>query len=81
MILPDKIDFRIDTIGQLCPMPIILTSKKMKEMSPGDVLEVISDDAGIKKDMPAWCNTTKNEYIGLVEENMVYKVYVRKKKD
>ncbi|MCC7202602.1 MAG: sulfurtransferase TusA family protein [Nitrospirae bacterium] len=62
-------------------MPIILTSKKIKEMSPGDVLEVISDDAGIKKDMPAWCNTTRNEYIGLVEENMVYKVYVRKKKD
>lgn len=81
MILPDKIDFRINTIGQLCPMPIILTSKKIKEMSPGDVLEVISDDAGIKKDMPAWCNTTRNEYIGLVEENMVYKVYVRKKKD
>ncbi len=80
MNVPEKVDFKINALGQLCPMPIILTSKKMKEMSPGDVLEVISDDAGIKKDMPAWCNSTKNEYIGLVEEDTVYRVYVRKKK-
>ena len=80
MDVPEKIDYRIETLGPLCPIPIILTSKKMKEMSPGEVLEVISDDAGIKKDMPAWCNTTKNEFIGHVEDNMVFKVYVRKKK-
>jgi len=40
---------------------------------------VLSDDAGIKKDMPAWCNSTKNEYIGLLEENGIYKAYVRKR--
>ena len=79
MEIPAKIDVTINTVGQLCPMPIILTSKKMKEMKSGEILEVLSDDAGIKKDMPAWCNSTKNEYIGLIEENSTYKVYVRKK--
>lgn len=75
---PSKIDITLNTVGQLCPMPIIMTSKKMKEMRSGDVLEVLSDDAGIKKDMPAWCSSTRNEYIGLVEEGNVFKVYVRK---
>ncbi|MBI5755804.1 MAG: sulfurtransferase TusA family protein [Nitrospirae bacterium] len=79
MGIPAKIDSTINALGQLCPMPIILTSKKMKEMKSGEVLEVLSDDAGIKKDMPAWCNSTKNEYIGIVEDTTVYKVYVRKK--
>ncbi|MBI5192021.1 MAG: sulfurtransferase TusA family protein [Nitrospirae bacterium] len=78
MGVPSKIDVTLNTVGQLCPMPIILTSKKMKEMQSGDVLEVLSDDAGIKKDMPAWCSSTRNEYIGLVEEGNVFKVYVRK---
>lgn len=79
MGLPAKIDISLNTVGQLCPMPIIMTSKKMKEMQSGDVLEVLSNDAGIKKDMPAWCSSTKNEYIGLTEEEGVFKVYVRKK--
>lgn len=78
MGVPSKIDVTLNTVGQLCPMPIIMTSKKMKELHSGDVLEVLSNDAGIIKDMPAWCSSTKNEYIGLVEEGDVFKVYVRK---
>jgi len=46
-----------------------LTSKKIKELVPGQVLEVASDDEGIKKDMPAWCETTSHEWVGLEEEN------------
>jgi TusA-related sulfurtransferase len=63
-------------------MPIILTSKKIKELVPGQVLEVISDDEGIKKDMPAWCETTGHHMVGMEEENgtdkKIYKAYVKK---
>lgn len=31
-----------------------LTAKKIKELAAGQVVEVVSDDEGIKKDMPAW---------------------------
>ena len=75
-------DFKLDTLGYFCPMPIIMTSKKIKELTPGQVLEVASDDEGIKKDMPAWCETTGHEWVGLEEadENSVhvYKAYVKK---
>ena len=47
MGVPSKIDVTLNTVGQLCPMPIIMTSKKMKELHSGDVLEVLSNDAGI----------------------------------
>jgi tRNA 2-thiouridine synthesizing protein A len=48
----------------------------------GQILEVVSDDEGIKKDMPAWCETTGHEYLGLEEQvnggSIHYKAYVKK---
>ena len=74
-----KPDFVIDAVGLACPMPIFKTSNKIKEMSPGQVLEVQADDDGIEKDMPAWCQMTGNEYLGLTKENGEYRVFLRKK--
>lgn len=71
-------DQTLDTLGLFCPIPVILTSKKIKEMRPGEVLEVLSDDAGIKKDMPTWCKNSGNRFIDLLEEGTVFKCYVQK---
>lgn len=73
-----KADDTLDCIGLYCPMPIYNTAKKLKELKPGQVLEVLADDEGIKEDMPAWCRTTGNELVGLEEEEGQYKAYVRK---
>jgi tRNA 2-thiouridine synthesizing protein A len=75
-----KADATLDCIGLYCPMPIYNTAKKIKELKPGQVLEVLADDEGIKEDMPAWCRTTGNELLGIEEENGEYKAYVRKAK-
>lgn len=71
-------DVALDCVGLNCPMPIVKTSQKMKELSSGQVLEISADDEGIKEDMPAWCNTTGNEFLGIEEEGDVIKVYVKK---
>lgn len=80
----NEADVKLDTLGYFCPMPIIMTSKKIKSLQIGQVLEVASDDEGIKKDMPAWCETTGHEMLGLEEEDVdskkVYKAYVKKTK-
>lgn len=74
-----KSDITLDTKGMLCPMPIVKTNQKMKELKPGQVLEVLSTDMGIKEDMPKWCQATGNEFLGIEEEGGVYRAYVRKK--
>jgi tRNA 2-thiouridine synthesizing protein A len=71
----------LDCFGLLCPMPIIQTAKKIKELEKGQVLAVLSTDEGIKEDMPAWCRQTGQEYLGMEEDNEVYKVYIKKVKD
>ena len=76
-----KADMTLDCFGLLCPMPIIQTAKKIKELKVGQVLEVLSTDEGIKTDMPAWCKTTGQEYLGVEEKEGEYKAYVKKIKD
>jgi len=62
-------------------MPIIKTAEKIKQLKPGEVLEVVADDKGIKLDMPAWCETTGHEFLGVDEEGNEIKVYVKKTRE
>ena len=76
-----KADQTLDCIGLYCPMPIVKTSQKIKDLKTGDVLEVLSDDIGIKLDMPAWCDSTGHECLGIEENGGEIKVYVKKTHD
>jgi tRNA 2-thiouridine synthesizing protein A len=71
----------LDCVGLYCPMPIVKTSQQIKKMKVGDILEVIADDKGIKQDMPAWCEATGNECLGMEEQGEEIKVYVKKIKE
>ena len=71
-------DETLDCVGLYCPMPIVKTAQKIKQIKEGEVLEVVADDKGIKQDMPAWCRTTGHEFLGLEEEDGEIKVYVKK---
>ncbi len=73
-----KFDFELDTLGMQCPVPIVKTAKKMKELTPGQVLRIISDDDGFKADIVAWCESTGNEFLGLEEESGKIIGYVKK---
>jgi tRNA 2-thiouridine synthesizing protein A len=57
----------LDTYGRLCPVPIIMTAKRVKSMAAGEVLAVLSDDRGILEDMPLWCRASRNELIAIEE--------------
>lgn len=71
-------DETLDVLGLYCPAPILHTGRKLGEMQSGQVLEVLSDDEGIKADMPAWCDSTGNEFLGIEDEGNVIRVYVKK---
>jgi len=72
-------DDELDTFGMCCPMPIYATSKKMKELAPGQVLRILSDDKGFLKDLPAWCEQTGNPCLAVAEEEPgEYVGYVRR---
>ncbi|MDP3947896.1 MAG: sulfurtransferase TusA family protein, partial [bacterium] len=58
-----KADSVLEVVGLFCPLPILLTTERMKELSPGMILEVVSDDPEIMEDMPSWCKITGNQFL------------------
>ncbi len=74
-----KADAALDCTGLYCPMPIIETANKIRELEIGQVLEIVADDKGIRTDMPAWCESTGNEFLGIEQADGEYRVYVRKR--
>ena len=54
------------------------TARKMKVLKPGQVLEVLADDEGIKQDMPNWCKQTGHECLGVEDDHGTFHAYVKK---
>ena len=75
---PIEADQTLDTTGLFCPIPVVKTSEKIREMPVGAVLEVVSDDGGIEADLPAWCQGYGHEFLGSFHENGRWRLYVKK---
>ena len=58
----------LDYSGLKCPMPVLKTKKELKNLASGQVIEVISDDVGAKKDIPALLSKIGDELVELKEE-------------
>ncbi len=77
-IKPDVVH---DVTGTYCPVPIAETAKQIKQMNIGEVLELIADDPGVVEDIPAWCKSTGQEFLGMYEEDGEYHLFVKKVKE
>jgi len=55
--------FELDARRMFCPMPVIRTQDKIKELNIGDTLEVVSTDPGALNDIPAWCRINGHKVI------------------
>ncbi len=68
----------LDTKGLKCPLPVLKARRAMKELAPGDVLEVLATDPGAVKDFAAFCATTGDALMESREEGGVYVFHIRK---
>ncbi|MBT7942011.1 MAG: sulfurtransferase TusA family protein [Alphaproteobacteria bacterium] len=68
----------LDTKGMNCPLPILKAKKALKDLSAGDVLEVIATDPGSVKDFDSFCRTTGNELVETNDTDGVYKFMIKK---
>ena len=72
-------DKELDARGLNCPLPILKTKKSLADMTSGQVLKVISTDAGSIKDMQAFANQTGNALVSSTVENGEYVFLMQKK--
>jgi TusA-related sulfurtransferase len=49
-----SIAMSLDLKGKACPLPIVNTARAIRDLRPGDLLEVLATDAGSVLDFVAW---------------------------
>lgn len=73
-----KVDQTLDCRGLLCPVPVIKTTKAIKSMAVGQVLELLATDPGAKPDMEAWSRQTGHELLESRQDGPVYHFLIRR---
>ena len=58
----------LDASRLLCPMPVIKTQDRIKELQIGDTLTVICTDPGALHDIPAWCRIHGHQVVHSEQE-------------
>ena len=58
-----NIQKELDTRGLNCPLPILKAKKALAEMLSGELLRVVSTDAGSVRDFQAFARQTGNELV------------------
>ena len=58
-----NVDKEIDTRGLNCPLPILKAKNALNDMLSGQLLKVVSSDAGSIRDFQAFSRQTGNELV------------------
>ena len=58
-----EVNRELDTRGLNCPLPILKAKKALAEMVSGELLRVVSTDAGSVRDFQAFARQTGNDLI------------------
>jgi TusA-related sulfurtransferase len=61
-------------------MPVAKTSKEIKTMEIGEILEVLATDPASMADIQAWSKSTGNELLSSERDEGVFKFYIRRTK-
>jgi tRNA 2-thiouridine synthesizing protein A len=68
----------LDASGLLCPEPVMLLHKQVRDISSGDTIAVIATDPSTQRDIPKFCHFLGHELLEQKEENNKYYYLIRK---
>ena len=69
----------IDLKGLNCPLPVLRTNKRIKELGNGDELEVHVTDPAAPNDFFQFCDSTGHELLSCNEIDDYFSIIIRKK--
>jgi tRNA 2-thiouridine synthesizing protein A len=75
-----KIDKTVDARGTACPGPLLEAKRGMTSVPMAGIMEVLSSDEGTTEDLPLWANKVGHEYLGLIQEAGIWRLFVKKGK-
>jgi tRNA 2-thiouridine synthesizing protein A len=72
------IDKSLDASGLLCPEPVMMLHKTMREAMSGNIIEVIATDPSTVRDIPKFCLFLGHELLEQKQTETQYFYYIRK---
>lgn len=71
-------DDRLDVVGESCPVPEMMASKKLKKMKTGQILEVITDhQPAVDVTLPSLCKNLGYPYL-ILKDGDLYRFRILK---
>ncbi len=67
----------LDTTGLMCPEPVMLLHKKIREMSSGQIVRVTATDPSTTRDIPKFCHFLGHQLLEQ-EEGDIYRYLIKK---
>lgn len=71
----------LDVRDKACPIPVLLTKRKLQSMNAGDVLEVISNYPQTTKNIQKFVERSGNDILKVEDVQGVFKIVIRKNND
>jgi len=70
----------VDARGTACPGPLLDAKRAIGDCPMDGVMEVQSSDSGTIIDIQRWCKKMGHEYLGDIEDDGYWRIYLRKVK-
>ena len=69
---------KLDARGLKCPLPVLRAQKALRDLPAGSTLELLSDDAASKDEVPAFCEQVGYQLVNTEGENSTLRFIIQK---
>jgi len=74
-----KADFKLDVRGEVCPFPLLKTTKQIATIDSQKILEVIATDPMAPDNISAWAKDHGHRVLRVDKANGEFHIFVQKK--
>ena len=71
----------LDATGLRCPLPVLRARKALRDVEPGQLLDVFATDAAAPADFEAFCRETGHSLVNIEQVGEIYQIRLRKAED
>ena len=68
---------QFDAKGMKCPLPVLKARRLLKEMTPGEEIEILATDPLAPKDFEHFCETTGHQLLESTERDGVFIIKIK----
>ncbi len=72
-----EFDEELDIKGKTCPMPVLLTRKKIRVLQSKQILKIVGDFEPARVNIQNFLNKEGHEVIKVEQEDDVYSIFAR----